>query len=53
MNLRGKAVDLVENLKDRAVLCYLENHVTTDLKADTTINVPVLTASIAEERDGK
>ena len=52
MNLRGKAVDLAENLKDRAVLCCLENLATTGLKANTIINVPVLTVDIAAVKDG-
>jgi hypothetical protein len=53
MNSRGKVVDLAERLKDRVVLCCLENLATTGLKADTIINVPVLTVDIAAERDGK
>lgn len=53
MNSRDRVVDLAERLKGRAVLCCLENLVTTGLKADIIINAPVLTVDIAEERDGK
>lgn len=53
MNLRDKAVDLEENLKDRVKLCFLENLKTTGPKVNTTINVPVLTVDIVEVKDGK
>jgi hypothetical protein len=53
MNSKDKVVDLEENSKDRVKLCCLENLAATGLKANTTINVPVLTVDTVEERDGK
>jgi len=53
MSSKDKVVVLVENLKDRPECLLLEGPIATGQKVSTTIDVPVLTVDIAEERGDK